>query len=95
LWRPLPQSMMTRVSAVRTSTHDVLPPKRKVYRPGVGREPRVPQKRTYIDAPDGIERDQIMALSRAQHHLSSPLLMNPITSSAGSHVLAAGADRTT
>lgn len=42
--------MITSVpAAVRTSTHEVLPPKRRVWRPGVGIEPRVPQKRTCIE----------------------------------------------
>jgi hypothetical protein len=40
---PVPPSRMTRWSRVRTSTHDVLPPKRAVAWPGLGTEPRVPQ----------------------------------------------------
>src|SRR5207247_329431 len=44
---PVPQSKMKTCPApVRTSTHAVLPPKRTVRGPGVGREPRVPQNRT-------------------------------------------------
>src|SRR2546429_352532 len=41
---PVPQSKMKMCpSAVRTSTHEVLPPKRTVCEPGVGIDPRVPQ----------------------------------------------------
>jgi hypothetical protein len=43
--RPLPASMMIRVSPAQTSTQDVLPP--AAYSgPGVGIEPRTPRKRT-------------------------------------------------
>jgi hypothetical protein len=38
--------------AVRTSTHEVLPPKRTVAGPGFGIEPRVPQKRMRICPPN-------------------------------------------
>jgi len=34
--------------AERTSTHDVLPPKRTVDDPGFAMDPRVPQNRTFI-----------------------------------------------
>src|SRR6266508_6173168 len=47
---PVPASK-TRISLPhRTSTHDVLPPYRVVRGPGVAMEPRVPQKRTIIEA---------------------------------------------
>src|SRR5262245_32085985 len=47
---PLPASNTIRVSPCRTSKHVVLPPYFSVRRPGVGIEPRVPQKRTVIPA---------------------------------------------
>jgi len=43
---PVPQSNTNRVPpSVRTSTQEVFPPYRTVSGPGVGTEPRVPQKR--------------------------------------------------
>src|SRR5438045_2267586 len=42
---PVPASrMMSQPSLVRSSTHGVFPPYRTVVGPGVGMEPRVPQK---------------------------------------------------
>src|SRR6266446_10690851 len=44
---PVPQSRMITVpSEARTSTQEVLPPKRAVLGPGAAIDPRVPQKRT-------------------------------------------------
>ncbi len=44
---PVPaSSTMSQSSAVRNSRHGVLPPYRTVELPGVGIDPRVPQKRT-------------------------------------------------
>src|SRR2546425_2917796 len=46
LFRSVPQSSTSVVPLfVRTSTQEVLPPKNAVFGPGVGIEPRVPQKR--------------------------------------------------
>jgi hypothetical protein len=51
-WAPVPQSRTISVpSSPRTSTHDVLPPWRSVVRPGLAKEPRVPQNRIFILAP--------------------------------------------
>src|SRR5262245_12596614 len=48
-WAPVPQSRTISVpSSPRTSTHDVLPPWRSVIRPGLAKDPRVPQNRTSI-----------------------------------------------
>src|SRR6185295_19227471 len=49
-WRaPVPQSRIsTSPLAVVSSTHEVLPPKWFVSRPGVAIDPLVPQKRTLI-----------------------------------------------
>src|SRR5258708_3282518 len=49
---PVPASTTTRVpESERTSTHDVLPPYRSVFRPGTGSEPRTPQNLTLIEQP--------------------------------------------
>src|SRR5262245_43822526 len=49
---PVPQSNIRTVpSSGRTSTHEVLPPNNAVLSPGVGTEPRVPQKRTRTNPP--------------------------------------------
>src|SRR4029077_9166105 len=51
-WAPLPQSRTISVpSSPRTSTHDVLPPWRSVIRPGLAKDPRVPQNRISILVP--------------------------------------------
>src|SRR5499427_3686509 len=48
-WAPVPQSRtISAPSSPRTSTHDVLPPWRSVIRPGLAKDPRVPQNRTSI-----------------------------------------------
>src|SRR6266571_7564689 len=50
---PVPLSRMKRsFAAVRSSTQDVLPPKRVVWAPGVAMEPRVPQNLTRISRSD-------------------------------------------
>src|SRR6516162_8683792 len=49
---PVPQSRTISVSSSpRTSTHDVLPPWRSVVRPGLAKDPRVPQNRISILVP--------------------------------------------
>src|SRR6266496_4045223 len=51
-WAPVPQSRTISVpSSPRTSTHDVLPPWRNVTRPGLAKDPRVPQNRISILVP--------------------------------------------
>src|SRR3954471_15068391 len=55
---PVPASTTTRVpDSERTSTHEVLPPYRSVFRPGTGREPRTPQNFTRIGRPKGGSED--------------------------------------
>src|SRR5262249_51823233 len=51
-WAPVPQSRtISAPSSPRTSTHDVLPPWRSVIRPGLAKDPRVPQNRISILVP--------------------------------------------
>src|SRR5213082_275844 len=51
-WAPVPQSRTISVpSSPRTSTHDVLPPWRSVIRPGLAKDPRVPQNRISVLVP--------------------------------------------
>src|SRR5262245_34926971 len=62
-WRPrscapVPQSStISPPSGPRTSTHDVLPPYRTVEGPGLGSEPRVPQKRIHMSPSAALRRD--------------------------------------
>src|SRR5262249_1779041 len=66
-WAPVPQSRTISVpSSPRTSTHDVLPPWRSVSRPGLAKDPRVPQNRISILVPshlrDAAPRTPVPAL---------------------------------
>src|SRR5262245_2847806 len=62
---------MSPPSGPRTSTHDVLPPYRTVEGPGLGSEPRVPQKRIHMSPSASLRRD-VDAHGSARGHRRPP-----------------------
>src|SRR5213083_2606810 len=70
---PVPQSRMkTWPASVRTSTHEVLPPKRTVCGPGVAIDPRVPQNRTSMSG-DAVDPPHVLP-----EHLSLDRRIDPV-----------------